>query len=137
MQTKNYNSELLKQDTELKNYVLYQLEICVKEQFYKEVSLILGYAPTPTSKSWLVEFRSNEKGKENVDFVDYFLSILDGKYDELKQIGINRYDIFIWYVYYSAGHCNMEFSPEQMYKLGKEGISLLVSCYDADNEICK
>ncbi len=63
--------------------------------------------------------------------VKYYLSVLEGKYEALEDIGVSRNDISIWKLYAYDGQCNMEFLPEDMYSIGKERVSLCVSCWEA------
>jgi hypothetical protein len=127
---------MLQEKIHTSDYILYQLDIRISKDINNSVNKILGIeSNVAVQPGWTYEFRSDEKGKEHIDFVDYFLSMLEGKYDELNQIGIKRSNIYVWYICYSDSKYDMKFTPEQMYKLGKEGISLLISCYNADNEI--
>jgi hypothetical protein len=106
----------------------YSLRIYVSDDKFEIVDEILGIKSN-NPPFW--EFQRVEKDEdEYIPFVDYFLSILDGKFEHLKEIGIERNDITIWFIYAYDAQCNMEFLPEQMYKLGKEGIRLCISCYD-------
>ena len=57
------------------------------------------------------------------------LGVLEGKYDSLAKVGVERSDISIWLLYEYAEQCNMEFDSQTLLKLGKEGITLCVSCW--------
>jgi len=141
-------------ENDLKSY--YYLKIWVKKEHYNRLETILGVKPSKEDEGlydvtwweycieaehYAVEdcIQYNSKGEivympenwqEPIDFIEHFLSILDGKYEQLKEIGIERDDISVWYLYAYDGQCNMEFSPEDMYALGKEGIALCISCWD-------
>jgi hypothetical protein len=52
-----------------------------------------------------------------------------GDYDKLWRIGIRTEDITIWHIYEHDGQCNLEFDPQRMKRLGENGITLCVSCY--------
>lgn len=65
-----------------------------------------------------------------IDFVSQFLSILEGKYDALANIGVMRNNISIWMLYEYEDQCNMEFTPQETKTLGEAGITLCVSCWD-------
>ncbi len=60
---------------------------------------------------------------------DNFLNLLSGKYDALKKIGSNRDHISIWRYYTYAQECSLEISPEQMKKMGDQGVTLCISCW--------
>lgn len=50
----------------------------------------------------------------------------------LKEIGIDRDMISVWYLYKYDEQCNMEFSPERMKRLGDNGITLCISCWSSE-----
>lgn len=67
---------------------------------------------------------------EYIDFITTFLDILEGKYEELEKIGIQRNNIVIFVLYRYYGQCNTEFEPEQLARLGINGIRLCISCWE-------
>mgnify|MGYP001806443121 FL=1 len=84
---------------------------------------------------FLADFNNNtlnksDTDKKSISYIQKLVSILENKYEQLNKIGIKRSDISIWYLYAYNGQCNMEFLPEDMLLLGKEGISFCVSCWD-------
>ncbi|MEO6329976.1 MAG: hypothetical protein ABIO55_13650 [Ginsengibacter sp.] len=82
------------------------------------------------------EFTKTVSPEDNYfDFINNFLDILENKYDQLKNIGINRDDISIWFLYEYDQQCNMEFNPQRMKRLGENQITLCISCYEADDFI--
>ena len=72
-----------------------------------------------------------EESDPFINFVNVFLDILDGKYDDLSQVGIERENIIIWRYYEYDRECNLEMSPAKMKKLGEQGISLCISCWQS------
>ncbi len=64
------------------------------------------------------------------DSINTFLDILENKYESLSQIGIQRSNILIWYLYEYDQQCNMEFDPIQLKRLGDNGIKLCISCWE-------
>ena len=106
----------------------YKLWIDISEEKVEVVDKILG-VKSNNPPSWELLLIEKEKD-EYIPFIDYFLSILDGKYEQLEEIGITRDSISVWITYCYDSQCNMEFLPKDMYNLGKEGITLCVSCYD-------
>ena len=106
----------------------YSLQINIPDEKIEIVDKLLGVKSSDIS---LWELRIVQKKEdEYIPYIDYFLSILEGKYEKLEEIGIKRDNISIWMVYYYDSQCNMEFSPKEMYNLGKEGIKFCISCYD-------
>ena len=117
----------------------YSLQIGASMEYHEEISLMLGIKTNDSyTNTWVLTI--DKENDEPFLFVEYFLSLLDGKYDALKKMGVNREDISVWMNYAYDSQYNMAFSPDDMYNLGKEGIILCVSCwdihdYDADDEI--
>lgn len=107
----------------------YNLQIDAPKDQYEEINIILGVESNSPHSGWQLG-RIQRENDEYIPYIDFFLSILDGKYEALGKIGINRNDISIWKLYEYEGQCNMEFSPKDMYRLGKEGIVLCVSCWE-------
>jgi len=109
--------------------IYYNLQIDAPQEQYDEIDIILGVKSNSPHKGWQLGIVQKENDKY-IPFISYFLSILKGKYEALEKIGITRDDISVWKLYEYEGQCNMEFSPEDMYNLGKEGIVLCVSCWE-------
>lgn len=108
----------------------YSLRIDAPQDQYDEINIIIGKVTNfSSSAGWGIEVVQKEED-EPIFFIKYFLSLLNGKYDQLEKIGITRDNISIWMLYEYEGQCNMEFSPEDMYNLGKEGIVLAISCWE-------
>jgi hypothetical protein len=58
--------------------------------------------------------------------------LLEGKYQQLADIGVDVEDITIWKYYeYDNGQCNMEFHPKVTKRLGDNGIVLCISCWES------
>ena len=108
----------------------YSLRIDAQQKQYDEIDIVLGVKSnfSPTA-GWGLEITEKEED-EHIFFIKYFSSLLEGKYEALERIGITRDDISIWMLYEYEGQCNMEFSPDDMYILGKEGIVLAISCWE-------
>jgi hypothetical protein len=107
----------------------YSLQIDVPRDKFELVDKILGVKQN-CPPFWTLQFIIKNDDDYNFPFVDYFLSILKGKYKQLEKIGVTRDNISVWYVYYYDALCNMKFSPKDLYNLGKEGIVFCISCYD-------
>lgn len=107
----------------------YQLQIKCLDSQILEINSILGVKSNMPQVEWGLEVIQKDED-EYIPFINYFLSLLNNKYDDLEKIGIKRTDITIWMLYAYDSQCNMEFSPENMYNLGKEKITLCVSCWD-------
>jgi hypothetical protein len=113
----------------------YSLRISATDDKYELINNVLGVKSNlPGTIGWIFELQQNDED-EYIPFINQFLSILKGKYEQLEKIGVNRDDISVWMLYEYAGQCNMEFSPKDMYDLGKEGIILCVSCWEKDSNV--
>ena len=66
-----------------------------------------------------------------MNFIETFLSYLNGKERELLELGVRSENISIWMLYEYDGQCNLEFSPSDMKRLGEKEISLCVSCWES------
>lgn len=107
----------------------YSIRISTIFSNYQEVSKILNVQPLTYANGWIYEVITKEDDPY-FNFIEEFLKILDGKFDELKKINIIRDDISFWMIYEYRGQCNMEFNPIELAKLGNSGISLCISCYE-------
>lgn len=107
----------------------FSLRIMATDEQSAKISHVLERASNDVSGGWTIDIDVNG---EYVDFINYFLEILDGKYEKLQEIGIERNNISIWMIYGYDQQCNMEFHPENLKKLGDNGIVLCVSCYQVD-----
>ncbi|MDH6311930.1 hypothetical protein M2137_000689 [Parabacteroides sp. PFB2-10] len=113
----------------MKKYI-YNLQIsCSAEEQLDEVSKLLRIEPTKRiGNIWCLEVEETESD-EYFDFVDYFLSILEGKFALLELIGVAKSDINIWFLYQYEGQCNIEFSANDLKLLGTSGVRLCISCW--------
>ncbi len=81
---------------------------------------------------WEIQFTQNEND-EYISYIGLFLSILEGKYNQLNKIGVARENISIWIYYEYDGQCNLEFNPSELQRMGKEGITLCISCWESNS----
>ena len=109
---------------------IYSLRIsCSSEEQRKKVSNLLNVESTKQMGSiWCLEVEERESN-EYFDFINHFLDILEGKYEQLEAIEVSREDISVWFLYEYEYQCNMEFLPNNLKRLGDNRISLCVSCW--------
>lgn len=107
----------------------YVLRINCNANQSEDVTNLLNVIPTKsTNNRW--EFEIVQDSKSNyIDYIQIFLDILENKYNKLEQIGVKRESIVIWIYYEYDQQCNMEFSPDNLIKIGSNGISLCISCW--------
>lgn len=94
-----------------------------------KISDILNIKPSRIlNRTWELEIVEEETDPP-IDFVKYFVNILEEKSITLKKLGINKDTITVWMYYEYDEQCNLEIRPEQMEKLSKMGIPLCISCW--------
>ena len=113
----------------MKNNYILQIDSEVNEEL---INNIIGVKKNYMSKIWCYEV-VEEESDNYFDFINNFLDLLDGKYQDLTKIGIQKDDISIWRIYEYFGQCNMEFDPVRMKRLGDNEITLCITCYEVDS----
>lgn len=123
----------------------YRLEICCDQVIDQDlISKILGIKPSFHSEDWYLEAfyddlsigsleddKNIEEGLEPKSHISDFLDLLEGKYQQLAEIGVRREDITVWKYYEYDGQCNMEFHPDETKRLGENGIVLCITCWES------
>ena len=71
-----------------------------------------------------------EDNESKFNFINYFLSIIEGKNSQLRNININNNDISIWVLYEYQDQCNLEFTSTDLKRIGAAGVSLCISCWE-------
>lgn len=107
----------------------YVLRINCNSNQSEDVTNLLSVIPTKsTNNRW--EFEIVQDNKSNyIDYIQIFIDMLENKYNKLEKIGVTRESIVIWIYYEYDQQCNMEFSPDSLKKIGSNGISLCISCW--------
>ncbi|MDH8702594.1 hypothetical protein M2138_001962 [Dysgonomonadaceae bacterium PH5-43] len=110
---------------------IYKLQIvCSTKEQQECITKILDINYSKQNGSfWTLELVENENDA-TIDFINYFLDILNGKFMELESIGIQRDNISIWFLYQYENQCNMEFKSKDLKRLGENGIDLCISCWN-------
>jgi hypothetical protein len=111
--------------------IYFSLRINASEDKYKIISKILNIKPVDLYRGWMYEIEISQE--QHYDFINVFMDILEGHYEELANIGIFRKAISIWMIYEYNQQCNLEFLPKDMKRLGDNEITLCISCYDASD----
>ena len=113
-------------------YYVYKLSILselVESRKISEVIGIHGHDSDEGLPGWW-EIRNRKEEDDNYfDFINHYLDILENKYEELEKIGVVRSDISVWMYYAYDEQCNMEFSPGSLKRLGDNGVTLCISCW--------
>lgn len=93
------------------------------------VSAILGVDCTKCiGRVWNYEIIEDEQDS-HVDFVGKLLSIIDGKFKKLQEVGVDLGSISLWMYYEYDQQCNMEFSPSDLKRIGDSGLTFCISCW--------
>lgn len=106
----------------------YSLRVATEEANYKNVSDVLEIDLKDYSLGWVYELEVGDEESEGIIF--NFINLIELKKKELVAIGINDDQISVWIVYEYSGQCDLEFSPLLLKKIGDNGISLCISCYE-------
>ncbi|RMG55662.1 MAG: hypothetical protein D6722_27545 [Bacteroidetes bacterium] len=77
------------------------------------------------------------KDQPFVDYISYFLDLLEGHYADLQANGIHRRDISIHWDYRYSVRGHLEFRPEVLERLGQNGHSLHIHCERAAERIVR
>ncbi len=125
----------------MKNYEKLQIVFDPSVETFNKLTAILGVQPIDNlsnfpdniPSSWAYEV-IDDKTDEYFDFINIFLDILETKYSELEKLNIKRSDISIWLLYEYDQQCNMEFDPQRLKRLGDNGITFCISCWDSGKE---
>ncbi|MBP7478753.1 MAG: hypothetical protein KA797_09530 [Chitinophagales bacterium] len=123
-------------------YYKLQINFDPSVETFNKVTTILGIQPSDEDfsgfpnnipSSWTYEV-IDDSHDEYFDFINIFLDILETKYADLEKINIKRENITIWMLYEYDQQCNMEFDPIRLKRLGDNGITLCISCWDSGHE---
>ena len=113
---------------------IYRLQILSSKSYSEEqLNNVIGVSSNFPHADWGIEIIQSDENFSGI--LVYFLSLLEGKYEQLESIGISREDISIWVLYEYEGQCNMEYDPVSMKKIGENGIVLCISCWEKEGEL--
>ncbi|MCB0409184.1 MAG: hypothetical protein KDD29_03135, partial [Flavobacteriales bacterium] len=120
---------------------LYNLHIEIKPSWktYNNITDLLKITHVKYKKSkfdsdeeptdWHYQICENESDPP-IDFINYFLNILEPNLINLKLLGIEPKDILFWIVYEYKHQCSLGFNSQELERIGKVGIGLNIDCYD-------
>lgn len=123
----------------MKYYDKLQINFEPSVEIFNKLTTILDVKPTKKDFSnfpndipstWTYEVIETKTDKY-FDFINIFLDILETKYLELEKLNIKQNDITFWMFYEYDQQCNMEFDPIRLKRLGDNGITLCISCWDS------
>jgi hypothetical protein len=109
---------------------------------YNKITNILGWTPTQLGIEKHLDTRysvwsySVDIGEADpyFDFINIFLDRLEPKFINLEKLGVTKDNITFWLLYEYDQQCNLEFDPQRLKRLGDNGISLCISCWDSGQE---
>lgn len=107
--------------------IYYSIRVNANKLIHNNLSQVLGVENTTNSSMWIYEVVPEDG--VYFDFVDEFFSLLDGNYASLVQLGVSKEDISFWVLYGYKDQCNLEFTPNQLLRLGQSEIHLCISCF--------
>jgi hypothetical protein len=111
----------------------FSLEIDTKPENFEKIDTILKVSRDLSKNYWIYGIVHADAPLEITEstVISHFLNILEGNYSQLLSLGITSTNITIWMVYEYDDQCNMEFHSEDTKRLGDNGITLCVSCYQS------
>lgn len=125
----------------MKSYDKLQIDFDPSIDTFNKLTTILGVEPNDKLSDfpdnipfWWTYEVIDDKTDEYFDFINVFLDLLETKYSELEELNIKRSDISIWLIYEYDQQCNMEFDPQRLKRLGDNGITFCISCWDSGKE---
>lgn len=112
------------------------------EKNYNEISKLLGVNPTAYGPS---KFNDNpfdlwtyiiEVADEDpyYGFINKFLDLIEPKFPDLEELGVTKDKIVFLLLYEYYGQCGMEYHPQEMKRLGENGIVLCIDCWQREDE---
>lgn len=109
---------------------LYQLRIASGDPF--EIARVVNMpSQGDDDVCWVIEVAEADDDPP-YDYVNEFIGIVEGRYEELQAIGVSRADVSVWVLYEYEQQCNIELRPADMEKLGKNGVTWCLSCWEQD-----
>lgn len=112
-------------------YYSLRIDINIEDFKIELIDRILGVKSNYNFGGWGLEVIQKEEDHA-FPFIEYFLSLLENKYSDLEKISIFKDDITIWLLYEYDGQCNLEFSPSDLLRIGKENITFCISCWEKE-----
>jgi len=118
----------------MKLYYRLQIPTDGRLETFCAISDLLGLLPDDYEEEsnyniW-IHTKEQKQDEDYFDFINEFLDLLEPNFSKLQALGIYRHNISIWKLYDYDQQCNMEFDPYRMKRLGKNGITLCVSCWE-------
>lgn len=113
--------------------VFFELVIDTKPVTYAAINSLLGVTDAGKNGYWGYEIIVDEGPLEisQPSVLLHFMGILEGNFQSLDELGVQKSNIVIYITYEYDDQCNMEFLPEELLALGQNGIVLAVSCYQS------
>ena len=111
----------------------YQLVIFTDDtaDTYQKITHLLGVEPIE-EKEYGVWTYSVDKEDESApfDFINIFLDLLEPRFEKLGELGVTKNKILFWLLYAYEHQCALGFSPQEMQRLGANGIALNIDCWE-------
>lgn len=106
----------------------YVLTINSDKKNYPKITDALQVTPSSIRSFW--ELSIDEDNKLYTKAIIYFMDLMEANMQKLKDIGIKKENISVWFYKPYEGQCNMEFTPQEMKRIAKHGITLCISCWE-------
>ena len=126
----------------MKYYLRLDIQTDNTADTFNNITYILGWTPKQPGKDkypdacynvWSYSVDIGE-ADQYFDFINIFLDRLEPKFINLEKLGVTKGNITFWLLYEYDQQCNMEFDPQRLKRLGDNGITLCISCWDSGQE---
>ncbi len=104
----------------------YSIRIMADEAIFNQIDSLLQVQRNNKSKLWMYEIIT-KNSDSYFNFIDHFSDIIENKIGDLAKLNVKSECISFWLISECQDQCNFEFSPSQMERLSKLGITLCLS----------
>lgn len=98
---------------------------------YQKITCLLGVKPIEVKEFGVWTYSVEEKDEAPYfDFVNAFLDLLEPRFEKLEELGITKDKILFWLLYEYEHQCALGFGPQELQRLGVNGIALNIDCWE-------
>lgn len=86
---------------------------------------------------FLILRSSQPSTHQDLTYLHLYLDLLDKHFPTLKAQGVQRKDLSLHLTYFYQDHCQLEFLPDLLDRMGRRGISLELSCQQVHHTVAR
>ena len=101
------------------------------KETYQKITAILRVKPVEENgyDVWTYIVEEHEESP-TFDFINAFLDLLEPQFEKLEEVGVNKDKLLFWLLYEFEHQCALGFSPQEIQRLGANGIALNIDCWE-------